>query len=199
MFNGFKPDSGQVFIDIDHNGGAEFAFPITGMGDQKACVDFLADGCDSADVGIGPDMFDSRRFHITSPNDEAVGLPGVGVRVVFAQGVFEVPSGPGDLETVLVTFRRDNFTRKNIVLSFAPGLVGYMSTLVAGTIGDIAVESTVVVNNAGPVVVSGRMDFFNSEDGLRLAFKVNEQAESVRHSFEIAADSCWRSRETAGF
>ena len=189
VFNGFKADSGQVFIDTDHNGGAEFAFPISGMGDDQACVDVLADGCDSADVGI---RYDFNGFHITSPNDEAVGLPGVGVRVVFAQGVFEVPSGPGDLETVVVSFRRDDRVRKNIILSFAPGLVGYMSTLVAGTIGDIAVESTVVVNNAGPVVVSGRMDFFNSEDGLPLAFKVNQQAESVSHSFEIAADSSSR-------
>ena len=136
--------------------------------------------------------YDINGFHITSPNDEAVDLPGVGVRVVFAQGVFEVPSGPGDLETVIVSFRRDDRVRKNIILSFAPGLVGYMSTLVAGTIGDIAVESTVVVNNAGPVVVSGRMDFFNSEDGLPVAFKVNQQAESVSHSFEIAADSSSR-------
>ncbi len=192
VFNGFKADSGQVFIDTDHNGGAEFAFPITGMGDLKACVDFLADGCDSADLSIERDMFDSRTFRITSPLDEGVGLPRVGVRVVFAQGVFEVPSGPGDLETVLVTFSRDDFTRANIISSFAPGLVGYMSTLVAGTIGDIAVESTVVVNNAGPGAVSGRMDFFDSEDGLRLAFKVNEQAESVSHSFEIAADSSRR-------
>ena len=136
--------------------------------------------------------YDINGFHITSPNDEAVDLPGVGIRVVFAQGVFEVPSGPGDLETVIVSFRRDDRVRKNIILSFAPGLVGYMSTLVAGTIGDIAVESTVVVNNAGPVVVSGRMDFFNSEDGLPVAFKVNQQAESVSHSFEIAADSSSR-------
>ena len=189
VFNGFKADSGQVFIDTDHNGVAEFAFPISGMGDDQACVDFLTDGCDSGDVGI---RYDFNGFHITSPNDEAVDLPGVGVRVVFAQGVFEVPSGPGDLETVLVTFSRDNFTRKNIMLSIAPGLVGYMSTLVAGTIGDIGVESTVVVNNAGPGAVSGRMDFFNSEDGLPVAFKVSEQAESVSHSFEIAADSSSR-------
>ncbi len=192
VFNGFKADSGQVFIDTDHNGGAEFVFPITGMGDQKACVDFLADGCDSADLSIERDMFDSRTFRITSPLDEGVGLPGVGVRVVFAQGVFEVPSGPGDLETVLVTFSRDDFTRANIISSFAPGLLGYMSTLVAGTIGDIEVESTVVVNNAGPAAVSGRMDFFNSEDGLRLVFKVNQQAESTSHSFEIPADSSSR-------
>ena len=67
-----------------------------------------------------------------------------------------------------------------------------MSTLPAGTIGDLAIESTVVVNNPGPGAVSGRMDFFNSEDGLPLAFKVNQQAESKSHSFEIAADSSRR-------
>ncbi len=188
VFHGFKADSGQVFIDTNYKDGAEFSYPISGMGDQ-ACVDFLADGCDSADLGIEHDI---NGLHITSPLDEGVGLRGSSVRVVFAQGVFEVPSGPGDLETVLVTFRRDNFTQKNIILSFAPGLVGYMSTLVAGTIEDIAVESTVVVNNAGPGAVAGRMDFFSSEEGLPLAFKVNQQAESTRHSFEIAADSSRR-------
>lgn len=191
-FSGFLEQSGQFFINTDFKGDNEFIFPITGQG-NTGCIDFTGNGCDSSDVNIEYQP-SQRSFQITSPFPAGARLASGSYQLQLDPRLFMIPSGPGAPADIQIQATR-NSQPVEFTVSFVPGLVGYMSTVVVGEASGFEVESTVVINNAGTVAALVRLEFFS--EGQPLALKVNGGPASALHEFEMPPDSSRRYQLTS--
>jgi len=189
IFNGFQQDSGEFTINNDFVGENEFVFPITGSGNE-GCIDFTFNGCDASDVGISYSASE-RTFQITSPFPAGLILKEGVYAFNLVTGIVTLADGPGDSSDIQVTLSRAS-QPVDLVVPFAPGLSGFMTTLPVGEVSGLRIVPTVVVANPNPVAATARIDFFDSQTGEGQALQVNGGTASTSHDFQLAANASAR-------
>ena len=190
IFNGFLPNSGQLYINLDFKGDTDWPFPITGTG-NKGCVDFGFNGCDPTDVNI--EYFPAEdRFQISSPFPEGNLLEGGLYSIEFAPGVFTFPEGLGNLMELEISQTASEKQATTVRIPFSSSFVRYLSTLANGPAGDLQVTSTVVVSNPSDLVANCQLDLFNSQTGKYFDLRVAGQVTNGIHQFQVPAGSSVR-------
>jgi len=187
VFNGFQADSGRLRVNISEQ--LTFDVPLTGSG-NNGCFDFFSDGCDAQDVNITYDPA-QRTFNFSAFSYAPEDIFGVDLILEVAPELGTIAQGPGGLSDILITVN-PNSQPLQFLVPYAPGLVGYMTTLPVGEEFGLRVATVVVIANPNAADTTVRLDFFNSADGQAFPLQVNGAPATTSHQFQALGNSTSR-------